>query len=654
MIKFIFISLLSFFISVSATANKDIGVSSVTTPQSGCQLSNAEQVKVEIFNYGESLTVPNVPVKYTINGGAPITQTPPYVSFDSLETKIVTFTTTADLSAPGTYVFKIYTDLSGETNRTNDTMTVTVINYQNSIGGSVFNNITVCSGMNNDTLFLTGNLGAVDRWEYTDDGGATWVPIVNTNTFQVYNNLSATRKYRVFVKNGLCPGIYSDTATVTVDPQAVGGSVLSSAIACSGSNRDTLQLTGHSGNILKWQYNNGSGWTDISNTTDTLIYDNLTATTSYRAIITSGVCPNDTSDIATITVITTTVGGNILGSNSVCSGGNSDTLQLINHVGEITWWESSTDGGFTWVPISNTDTTLVYNNLTLTTRYRVLVEGEGCPSAYSDTAIVMVDPVSDGGSVIDDDILLCDSINNATLYLVNYTGNVLMWQSLSDPATSWTSISNTSDSLNFSNITANTTFRAIVKNGVCPADTSLPAVITSSITTADFSAPDFCYKDSTYFSNLSSVQNGSINFYTWDFGDNSSTNTKNPIHLFNDMGTYTVSLVITTNRGCTDKVTKNIEVKLCLDYDLTISNLVTPNGDGYNDFWYIENINAYPDCQVSIFNRYGIPVFTTSGYTNNWNGTSEGNQLPDGTYYYVITCQGTEEIFKGHLTILTH
>ena len=295
------------------------------------------------------------------------------------------------------------------------------------------------------------------------------------------------------------------------------------------------------------------------------------------------------------------------------------------------------------------------------------------------------------------------------------------------PTSSWTSISNTSDSLNFSNITSNTNFRAIVQNGVCPTDTSLQAVVTSSITIADFSAPDVCYIDSTHFSNLSSVQNGNISFYTWDFGDNSATILRNPVHVFNAPGIYSVSLVITTTKGCSDTAIKNIQVyalpvanagndttirmgqsaqlngsggitynwsptgslnnpalqnplatpqqttqyslividqngcsntdsvivKLLGEYDFIASNLVTPNEDGYNDFWHIENITAYPECQISVFNRYGIPVFTTSAYSNNWDGTFEGSQLPDGTYYYVITCPDTDELFKGHLTILT-
>ena len=642
---------ISLFLSLYAVADKDIGVINIITPISGCELSDEEEVQLQIFNFGESLPLALINISYSINGGTPVTQSPLVNTFDSLETMTVTFVTKADLSVPGTYVFKIYTDLTDDANRFNDTMTVTVINYANSIGGSVLSDVIVCSGMNYDTLFLSGSLGTVQQWQYTDDGGSSWIPLVNTDTLQAYNNLTETRSYRVLVKNGLCASTYSDTATVSVDPKALGGSITGETTVCTGLNGDTLHLTGYFGDILKWQFNDGSGWTNISNNTDTLTYKDLIATTTYRAIITSGVCPNDTSDLVTIKVINETLGGNIFGSDSVCSGTNSDTLILSNHLGNIKWWESSTDGGFSWVPVSNTDTTLKYNNLTITTRYRVLVEVGTCPSSYSDTAIVRVDQVSEGGAV-GNDTLLCDSINSGTLHLENSYGNVLMWEKMTEP-TSWTSIANTSDQLYYSNITINTSYRAIVQNGVCPADTSTHAEITSSITHADFSVPEFCYKDTAYFTNHSTVQNGSIILNSWDFGDNSSTITQSPTHIFNDLGSYTVSLVITTNKGCNSKATKKVDVKKCYDYGFIVSNLVTPNGDGHNDSWYIENIEGYPECQISVYNRYGISVFETSAYSNNWQGNSEGSQLPDGTYYYIITCPGTDELFKGHLTILT-
>lgn len=61
-------------------------------------------------------------------------------------------------------------------------------------------------------------------------------------------------------------------------------------------------------------------------------------------------------------------------------------------------------------------------------------------------------------------------------------------------------------------------------------------------------------------------------------------------------------------------------------------NTFTPNGDGYNDTWEIQNINEWPNAQVFVYSRWGTKVFQATNYRNDWNG----DDLPAATYYYVI------------------
>lgn len=88
-----------------------------------------------------------------------------------------------------------------------------------------------------------------------------------------------------------------------------------------------------------------------------------------------------------------------------------------------------------------------------------------------------------------------------------------------------------------------------------------------------------------------------------------------------------------------------------LDGDVVIYNLVTPDGDGKNDYFIIDNIQKYPNNRVEIYNRWGIKVFETTGYDPNGDGSSnvftgysegkitvdKSKKLPSGTYYYVVT-----------------
>ena len=76
--------------------------------------------------------------------------------------------------------------------------------------------------------------------------------------------------------------------------------------------------------------------------------------------------------------------------------------------------------------------------------------------------------------------------------------------------------------------------------------------------------------------------------------------------------------------------------------DLIIPQAITPDNDGVNDVFVIPGLEHYPNNEITIYNRWGAVVFQTKHYQNDWDGTSTsnlnigGNQLPTGTYYYVL------------------
>ncbi len=74
---------------------------------------------------------------------------------------------------------------------------------------------------------------------------------------------------------------------------------------------------------------------------------------------------------------------------------------------------------------------------------------------------------------------------------------------------------------------------------------------------------------------------------------------------------------------------------------------ITPDGNGQNDYFEVENINFYPKTSVVIYNRWGDVVFEDPDYTNTW----DGEDMADGTYYYVVTIGTTKKILKGALMI---
>lgn len=88
---------------------------------------------------------------------------------------------------------------------------------------------------------------------------------------------------------------------------------------------------------------------------------------------------------------------------------------------------------------------------------------------------------------------------------------------------------------------------------------------------------------------------------------------------------------------------------------IEIGKAVTPDGNGQNDVFYIQNIESYPNATVRIFDRYGGLIFETSGYrndTNNWNGYNSTKEAPAGTYFYYIELPKTGEKFKGYVELI--
>ncbi len=85
---------------------------------------------------------------------------------------------------------------------------------------------------------------------------------------------------------------------------------------------------------------------------------------------------------------------------------------------------------------------------------------------------------------------------------------------------------------------------------------------------------------------------------------------------------------------------------------IAVPNLLTPNGDGHNDTWVINNIPDLSKCYVNVFTREGMLVYSASPYKNDWNGTRDSSVLPDGYYVYVIENKNTGKVYTGILNII--
>ncbi|PCH72752.1 MAG: hypothetical protein COB98_11515, partial [Flavobacteriaceae bacterium] len=157
---------------------------------------------------------------------------------------------------------------------------------------------------------------------------------------------------------------------------------------------------------------------------------------------------------------------------------------------------------------------------------------------------------------------------------------------------------------------------------------------------------------------------------TWEDTDNSG-GLDGHIFVPNDvsLGNYTITYIEAGNCGKVYTIPINVnddcEVLGCTSGDIEISKVVTPNGDGHNDYFKVGGFNE--ECgfilNIKLFNRWGKRIYFSKNYKNNWNGHHDnsgmtiGNNslLPSGTYYYIINVSNRDlKTITGYIYLGTN
>lgn len=154
-----------------------------------------------------------------------------------------------------------------------------------------------------------------------------------------------------------------------------------------------------------------------------------------------------------------------------------------------------------------------------------------------------------------------------------------------------------------------------------------------------------------------------VNFYSnisdsvlfWDFGDGTTSIESNPIHEYNDTGSYTVALIVINEIGCIDTIVQQISVTIEDPYNFFIPNSFTPDGDGVNDVFIGrgENVKTF---EMYIYNRWGQLIYLTDNFAKSWNGkTKNENEAIEDVYTYLMKIINTREeayIYRGLVSLI--
>ncbi len=165
-----------------------------------------------------------------------------------------------------------------------------------------------------------------------------------------------------------------------------------------------------------------------------------------------------------------------------------------------------------------------------------------------------------------------------------------------------------------------------------------------------------------------SVMTAPGSFFYWNFDDGEVDSvTIAPTHTFAQWGDYNVVLHIESGDGCSSEIAHTVVI----EQDLVFPNIITPNNDGINDVFAIENLNTnvnpedpdeYRSNKLIIYNRWGKKVYSATNYdTFSRSGqislgekVFDGTGLSDGVYYYSFYYKGKAKTvnYNGSLTIV--
>lgn len=131
----------------------------------------------------------------------------------------------------------------------------------------------------------------------------------------------------------------------------------------------------------------------------------------------------------------------------------------------------------------------------------------------------------------------------------------------------------------------------------------------------------------------------------WDFGDGTDPTSNNSTDFSHSYptetgGTYEI-LLVTTNGPCSDSSTAIITI-ISPDPEYVIPNIFTPNGDGQNDMFKLQDVTNVKEIDIVILNRWGNVVFESDDINFEWNGKvkNDGGECSEGVYFYKINFTG--------------
>lgn len=355
-------------------------------------------------------------------------------------------------------------------------------------------------------------------------------------------------------------------------------------------------------------------------------------TTTYVVTVT------DYCNITATNEVTITVGGAAVDAGpdqTICEGQNT-TITAITSASSISWNNGETTASITVSPpndsiyIVNTTAGLCTGSDTVT----VFVNPQPVVSAFSDPGRICAGDQADISAV---------------------GADMFLWQSNPSDQTLVQNPGEVNDLITVSPGTTTTYMVTGTNAGGCSATATTQISVSPNPVASFFTQPFIASSFDPTFHFVDNSLGNPVLWY-WELSDGSVYDVPEFIHQYpiDDWGEFPVLLYVENANGCSDSIVQLVTIKP--DYTLYVPSAISPNGDGFNDYFYISGLNIpQEDFSIRIYDRWGNLIFHSSVPSFRWDGFLDGKAVPDGTCVYRMLYRdpgGNIKVQQGNITII--
>ncbi|MCF8245219.1 MAG: HYR domain-containing protein [Saprospiraceae bacterium] len=545
-------------------------------------------------------------------------------------------------TAAGSYTYHLYVTVDGCTSDTAEW--VVIVEAAPAIVLTVTGETQCVDGGSNITLMDIGSGGTTWMWS----GGPFPVLPGNTNSVVLQNVVPAySGTYTVVASSAIgCTSSASTQLTFTAAPAAPQLTASQTTI-CEG---DIVTLTGsqYTGVVNYIWTGDGIPPNSPNNNQINVFPPNGPGSYDYGFSAFVNGCHSDTATVTVTVAPAPVLAINVVGDLDCVDGTSSITLSsALTGLSNIEWTNdngtvlshadplvlgnvtSATSGSY-YLTASNAQGCIGYGNTTLT--ISDAIDGLTATSAMADCATATV-------------TLEASSIANASYAWFKPNGQLFAMTQNTTLSSAADGIYKVVASVNGCTDTATVTLNL---PNVLKANNKLVLCVVNQPQGFNILAMDIYEVGQPFTINiLQQPTSGTVKYFGTD-----SIYTYTPNHGFwgNDFIIYEICYDACPDLCSTARVTFQVNHK---PDECVITTVISPNSDGINDEFVISCVEdgAYPLNTLYIYNQWGDLVYDTKGYKNNWKGTHDARDLPDGTYFFVFQRDPDTPAQKGFVMI---